>query len=112
MECSALTITTLFYWIHLGILYRPPDGSVPKFSQELAEFLEQNINSAGELLLMGDLNIQVNCDNNQDTITLLDTLNEFWLKESCQLSNTLITEHTRSNSYHRTDKDHCFQMST
>ena len=36
MECSDFTITTSSYSIHLGIIYRQPDGSVLQFSQKLA----------------------------------------------------------------------------
>ena len=87
-------ITTLFYSIHLGILYGPPDGNVLQLTQELADVLEQDINSTGELLLLGDLNFQVNCDNNQDTTTLLDTLKNFGLNNHAifpthQLQKTL-----------------------
>ena len=45
-----------FYHYNI-ILLNSPDGSVLQFSQEHAIVLEQNINSAGELLLMGYLNV-------------------------------------------------------
>ena len=48
---------------------------------------------------MGDLNVQINSDKNPGTITVLDTFESFLLKESCQLFNTLITEHVVYN-YH------------
>ena len=95
VECSDFTITTSSYSIHQEILYRPPEGSVLQFSWKLVNFLEQHISSAGELLLMGVLNIQVNCDNNPDTITLLDTYESFGLKNHVNFS----THHLQNTLY-------------
>ena len=80
MGCSDFIIPILSCSIHLGIQYRPPDASLLQFYEELANVLEQNINSASKLLLMGDLNVQVNSANNTETITPLDTLDSFGLK--------------------------------
>ena len=56
------------------------------FLKDWLTFLEQNINSAHELPLMGDLNVQVNIANNPDTITLLETLNSFGLQNQINFS--------------------------
>ena len=57
MECADFNIKLPSKTIHLGLIYRPPDGSVLQFCQELTTYLEQNINTTGDTLLMGDLNI-------------------------------------------------------
>ena len=68
MECADFSIKLPSKTIHLGLIYGPPDGSVLQFCQELTTFLEQNINTTGDTLLMGDLNIHTNNLDNQDTI--------------------------------------------
>ena len=80
--------------IHLGLIYRPPDGSVLQFCQELTTYLEQNINTTGNTLLMGDLNIHTNDPENQDTITFDDTIESLGLRNQVnipthRLQNTL-----------------------
>ena len=42
--------------------------------------MEANINELGEYVLLGDININVNMKDNQDTVTLLDTLESFGLQ--------------------------------
>ena len=42
--------------------------------------MEVNINAPGEHVLLGGLNIHVNKKDDQDTITLLDTLESFGLQ--------------------------------
>ena len=68
MECAYFSIKLPSKTIHLGLIYRPPDESVPQFCQELTTYLEQNINTTGDTLLMGNLNIHTNNPENQDTI--------------------------------------------
>ena len=46
---------------------------------------------------MGDINVRVNCANNPDTITLLDTFNNFGLKNYANFFNRPITENNGSN---------------
>ena len=80
--------------IHLGLIYQPPEGSVLHFCQELTTYLEQNINTAGDILLMGDLNIHTNDPDNQDTIIFEDTIESLGLKNQVnfpthRLQNTL-----------------------
>ena len=74
MECADFSIKLPSKTIHLGLIYRPPDGSVLQFCQELTTYLEQNINTIGDTLLMGDLNIHTNDPENQDTIIFEDTM--------------------------------------
>ena len=74
MECADFSIKLPSKTIHLRLIYRPPDGCVLQFCQELTTYLEQNINTTGNTLLMGDLNIHTNDPENQDTITFDDTI--------------------------------------
>ena len=80
MECADFSIKLPSKTIHLGLIYRPPDGSVLQFCQEHTTYLEQNINSTGDTLLMGDLNIHTNDPENQDTITFDDTIESVGLR--------------------------------
>ena len=78
--CTDFSIKLPSKTIHLGLIYRPPDGSVLQFCQELITFLEQNINTTGDTLLMGDLNIHTNKPENQDTIIFEDTIESLGLR--------------------------------
>ena len=94
MECADFSIKLPSKTIHLGLIYRPPDGSVLQFYQELTNYLEQNINTTGNTLLMGDLNIHTNDPENQDTITFDDTIESLGLRNQVnfpthRLQNTL-----------------------
>ena len=80
MECADFSIKLPSKTIHLGLIYRPPDGSVLQFCQELTTFLEQNINTTGDTLLMCDLNIHTNNPENQDTIIFEDTIESLGLR--------------------------------
>ena len=82
--------------IHLGLIYKPPDGSVLQFCKELTTYLEQNINTTGDTLLMDDLNIHINDPKNQDTIIFEDTIESLGLRNQVsfpthRLQNTLDT---------------------
>ena len=45
MECVDFTITLPSFSLYLEIIYRPPEGIVLQFSQELADYLIKNITS-------------------------------------------------------------------
>ena len=53
--------------------------SVLGFSENLADYLESNINVTGKLVIVGDQNIHINDDLNPDTITFNDFLEAFGL---------------------------------
>ena len=94
MECADFSIKLPSKTIHLRLIYRPPDGSVLQFCQELTTYLEQNINTTGNTLLMGDLNIHTNDPENQDTIPFDDTIESLGLRNQVnfpthRLQNTL-----------------------
>ena len=94
MECADFSIKLPSKTRHLGLIYRPPDGSVLQFCQELTTYLEQNINTTGNTLFMGVLNIHTNDPENQDTITFDDIIESLGLRNQVsfpthRLQNTL-----------------------
>ena len=84
MECADFSIKLPSKTIHLGLIYRPPDGSVLQFCQELTTYLEQDINTTGNTLLMGDLNIHTNDPENQD-FTFDDTVESLGLRNQVNI---------------------------
>ena len=94
MECVNFIISLPNKFIQLGLLYWPPERSILQLYKDLATCMEANINEPGECVLLGDLNIHVNKKDDQDTITLLNTLKSFGLQNrfefpTCWLLNTL-----------------------
>ena len=94
MECADFSIKLASKTIHLALIYRPPDGSVLQFCQVLTTYLQQNINTTGNTLLMGDLNIHTNDPENQDTITFEDSIESLAFRNQVnfpthRLQNTL-----------------------
>ena len=96
MECADFSIKLPSKTIHLGLIYRPPEGSVPQFCQKLTIYLEQNINTTGDTLLMCDLNIHINDPENQDTIIFEDTIESMF--PTHRLQNTVDTIITADDS--------------
>ena len=94
MESSSFIISTGNTQINLVTIYRPPNTNVLEFYNGLANLLETNINSSGELILLGDFNIAVNKPFGAGPATFLDVLDGFNLvnkvdKPTHRLSNTL-----------------------
>ena len=94
VECADFSIKLPSKTIHLGLIYRPPDGIVLQFCQELTTYLEQHINTTGDTLLMEHLNIHTNDPESQDTITFDDTIESLGLRNQVsfpthRLQNTL-----------------------
>ena len=94
MELSCFSISAGNRLINLITIYRPPDSNVLEFCNELDKLLETNINSSGELILLGDFNIAVNKPSDAEPATFLDVLDSFNLinrvdKPTHRLSNTL-----------------------
>ena len=94
MESSSFIISTGNRQINLITIYRPPDTNVLEFCTELANLLQTNINSSGELILLGDFTIAVNQPFDVGPATSLDVFNSFNLvnkedKPTHRLSNTL-----------------------
>ena len=99
MECANFSINLPSKTIHLGLIYRPPDGSVLQFCEELTTYLEQNINTTGDTLLMGDLNIHTNDPENKDNIIFEDTVESLGLRNHSP-SNPQASKHIRYNYYY------------
>ena len=53
--------------------------SIFGFSENLAVYLDSNINVTGKLVIVGDLNIHINDELDADTITFSDFLEAFGL---------------------------------
>ena len=103
MACADFSIKIPSMTIHLGLIYRPPDGCVLPFCQELTTYLEQNINTTGDTLLMGDPNTHTNDPENQDTIIFEDNIESLGLRNQVsfpthRLQNTLDTITTTEDS--------------
>ena len=94
MELSCFSISTGNRLMNLITIYRPPDSNVLEFCNKLANLLKTNINSSGELILLGNFNIAVNKPFDADPATFLDVLDSFNSvnkveKPTHRLSNTL-----------------------
>ena len=94
MELYSFIISTGNRPINLITIYRPPNTNVLEFCNELANLLQTNINSSGELILLGDFNIAVNKPFDVGPATFLDVLDSFNVvskvdKPTHRLSKTL-----------------------
>ena len=65
------------YTHHLTVIYGPPDTSIVQFISDLTDVLEEYVNWHGCHTKLHDFNIQVNEENDSDTINLSDFLNTF-----------------------------------
>ena len=79
MECVDFTITLSNNTINLSVIYRSPEKSVLSFANDLINYMESNINSAGKNLFIGDFNIHVMDQSNSDTRNFHDVLDSFGL---------------------------------
>ena len=94
MESTCFSVNTGNRTVHLIAIYRPPDSNIMEFCNEFINLLENNINSSGELVLLGDFNIAINKPLGAGLATFLDILDSFNLvnkveKPMHRLSNTL-----------------------
>ena len=85
--------------IHLVVIYRPPDSSTIQFANELADFMEENINNMGHLLLIGDINTKINVEIVPGTMLFNDFLDSF------KLANTVnFPTHHQDNKLERSGR--------
>ena len=94
MESTCFSVNAGNWLISLITSYRPPDSNVLEFCNELTNLLKINIDSSGELILLGDFHIAVNRPFDVEPTTFLDILDSFNLvnkvdKPIHRLSNTL-----------------------
>ena len=59
MECVDFNLNLDRHNILLAVIYRPTDTSVLQFANELAAFMERNINTTREQIIVGDFNIHI-----------------------------------------------------
>ena len=94
MECVHCNLSLDRYNILLTVIYRPPDTSVLHFANELAAYMERNINTTGEQIIVGDFNVHINKQDEGNAIILSDMLESFNLSNCVEfpihkLQNTL-----------------------
>ena len=77
MECVDFNLNLNRHNILLAVIYRPPDTSVLKFANELAVYMERNINTTGEQIIVGDFNVHINKQDDSNAIILSDMLESF-----------------------------------
>ena len=91
------TIIDKSNFIIVGI-YKPPDKSFSVFLKELRNILQILIKSDKKFLISGDFNVNL-LDQNQNSISYLDILDEFQVKQ-------LVKGPTRITSKSKTNLDH------
>ena len=94
MECVDCNLNLDRHNILLAVIYRPPDTSVLKFANELAVYMERNINTTVEQIIVGDFNVHINKQDDSNAIILSDMLESFSLSNRVEfpthkLQNTL-----------------------
>ena len=77
IECSDFRLDVPSQCINLVIIYRLPNKKFQQFLNDLYDYMENNINTTGKLLLTGDFNIKINDETNHDTTKFLDFLESF-----------------------------------
>ena len=105
MECVDFSLNLDRYNILLALIYRPPDSSVLQFANELAAYMEKNINTTGEQIIVGDLNVCINKQDEGNAIILSDMLESFNLTNRVEfpthkLQNTLDLVINQQDSKH------------
>ena len=84
MECSDFRLDLPSQCMNLVIIYRPLNRKLQQFLNDLYDYMENNINTTGKLLLTGDFNIKINDETNHDTTKFLDFLKSFGLVNHIQ----------------------------
>ena len=81
MEYANLSLHFSIKTINLYVYYRWPATSVIYFCNELVGLLEENItNNKADIILRRDFNIHIDDMESSDTLTFLDTLDSFDLR--------------------------------
>ena len=96
METSHMCLTVL------GI-YRPPSGSATEFLREFTECLPKNALLDTNPIIMGDFNLHVNNENDDDSMNFLEMMSALGLKQNVmfdthKLGNTLDLIFTETDS--------------
>ena len=72
-EYSIWSIQTTNQAICLVAIYRPLDLSLPWFLDDFTEFMVDIIADSSNIVVMGDFNIHVNCDDDPNAVIFSDT---------------------------------------
>ena len=94
VECVDFNLNLDRHNILLAVFYRPPDTSVLHFANELAVYMERNINTTWEQIIVGDFNVHINKQDDSNAFIPSDMLESFNLSNrvefpSHKLQNTL-----------------------
>ena len=105
MECVDFNLNLDRHNILLAVTYRPPDTSVLQLANESAAYMERNINTTGEQIIVGDFNIHINKQDESNAIILSDMLESFNLSNFVEfpthkLQNTLDLVINQQDSRH------------
>ena len=77
VECSEYAFTKNNSRVILALLYRPPSSSVLSCMENITDIFEENVNVAGEMVLLGDLNVHMNKPDQANTILVNEVLDSF-----------------------------------
>ena len=115
MECVDFNLNCNRHNILLAVIYRPSDTSVLKFANELAVYMERNINTTGEQIIVGDFNVHINKQDDSNAIILIAMMESFSLSNLVEfpthkLQNTLDLVINQQDSRHIRVKDIFFQI--
>ena len=105
MECVDFSLNLNRCNILLAVIYRPPDTSVLQVANELAAYMEKNINTTGEQIIVGDFNVHINKLDEGNAMILSDMLESFNLSNCVEfpthkLQNTLDLVINQKDSWH------------
>ena len=95
MECVDFSLNLNRYNILLAVIYRPPDTSVLQFANELAGYVERNINTTGEQIIVGDFSMYTSANRMTGNAIILSNMLESFNLSNCvefptdKLQNTL-----------------------
>ena len=79
MECVIFKVAPLVSEVdkHLIVIYRPAVTNVINFLEDLTTTMEEMVTQPGDIILLGDFNIQINEGQTPDTMNLLDFMEGF-----------------------------------
>ena len=79
-ECTDFKISFDQYSYTLGLFYRPEYYPFLAFTNDIVEYMENNITDKSKFLLLGDFNIHINKLHDDEAVTLHDFLSSFGLQ--------------------------------
>ena len=101
-EYSIWSIQTTNQAICLVAIYRPPDLSLPWFLDDFTEFMVDIIADSSNIVVMGDFNIHVNCDDDPNAVIFSDTMKAIGLHQHITGPTHRSGKHVRPDFHGRT----------